>query len=363
MKTHLFCGIGTSKLVNEIPNNEMPGISDSYFSNIDADEKAYILGWIASNGLVSKKGFSISVNMKDIDILYSISNYICKNLPISLYGNKVALIVDSNQISCDICKHLLFLFNKKSNSEKFSFLKCDKLKWAFIRGFFDASGIISDINSYPKCNISNPSNTILTIIYEFVSIPGYLGNNKIEWNGNNALDFLGNIYNNVSLKSKRKYEQYIDWCLCQPNLLNIRSDKFKWTKTDKDAFPPLKSRVSDAGYDITIIKKAKVVGDVEFYDTGIKIQPDFGYYFDLVLRSSISKTGYMLANCVGVIDRTYIGPVLVALRKVDKTAPDIDLPCRIAQIIPRHIVHLQAIEVDELCNTDRGSGGFGSTGV
>jgi hypothetical protein len=38
----------------------------------------------------------------------------------------------------------------------------------------------------------------------------------------------------------------------------------------------------------------------------------------------------MLANCIGIIDRTYIGPIIVALRKVDKNAKDIELPCRIA---------------------------------
>ena len=98
------------------------------------------------------------------------------------------------------------------------------------------------------------------------------------------------------------------------------------------------------------------------YDTGIKVQPAFGWYFDLVPRSSISKTGYMLANSIGVIDRTYVGPVLVPLRKVDPHAPDLELPARLVQIIPRPIVHIQWEEVEALDETARGAGGFGSTG-
>ena len=52
----------------------------------------------------------------------------------------------------------------------------------------------------------------------------------------------------------------------------------------------------------------------------------------LVPRSSISKTGYMLANSVGVIDRTYTGNVLVPLIKVDKSMPDLILPARVVQL-------------------------------
>jgi dUTP pyrophosphatase len=338
-----------------------------FFADIDNEFKAYILGQIASNGVIFNGGFSIYGDERDLEIISKIRNIICEDIPIRSKGNLVGITICSEQISWDLYKHLQISPSKKSSAIMFPHHLDDNLKWDFVRGFFDGDGGISSIysrKSFPQCFISNNSTHMLHEIFKFVNIPGYLGYDKIEWSGNNALDFLGNIYDKAGLKLKRKYERYIDWCLWQPDLLGHhgKSDTFRWTKTDENAVSPFKSKVSDAGYDITIIKKIKTVGDVEFYDTGIKIQPDFGYYFDLVPRSSISKTGYMLANCVGIIDRTYIGPVIVALRKVDKNAKDIELPCRIAQIIPRHIVHLQIEEVEELDKTARGAGGFGSTG-
>jgi dUTP pyrophosphatase len=139
---------------------------------------------------------------------------------------------------------------------------------------------------------------------------------------------------------------------------------FNYVRTVPDAKPPQKQRASDSGYDLTLIKKIKTHGNVEFYDTCIKLQPAFGYYFDLVGRSSISKSGYMLANNVGIIDRTYRGTVIVPLIKVDNTQPDLELPSRLVQIIPRQIQHLEPIEIseEELAQSERNTGGFGSTG-
>jgi len=137
---------------------------------------------------------------------------------------------------------------------------------------------------------------------------------------------------------------------------------FKVNKCKKNAVLPSKVRQSDSGYDITIIDIVKDMGDTKLYGTGIKVQPDYGWYFDLVPRSSISKTGYILSNNIGIIDQEYVGEILVALTKIDKSKPDIQLPCRIAQIIPRPVIQMKVNEVDELQETDRGTAGFGSTG-
>ena len=70
----------------------------------------------------------------------------------------------------------------------------------------------------------------------------------------------------------------------------------------------------------------------------------------------------MLANNVGVIDRGYTGEIMIALIKVDDSAPDLELPCRIAQMIPRRIAHVNFVEVNDIEQTTRNDGGFGSTG-
>ena len=115
-------------------------------------------------------------------------------------------------------------------------------------------------------------------------------------------------------------------------------------------------------HDLTLIDVVRTFGNVTLYTTGISVQPAFGWYFDLVPRSSLSKTGHAVANSVGVIDRTYTGPIMVALVRLDPSAPELELPARVVQIVPRPIVHVHLEEVDELDETARGAGGFGSTG-
>lgn len=134
------------------------------------------------------------------------------------------------------------------------------------------------------------------------------------------------------------------------------------TKLSEKAVMPFKARASDAGYDLTAISLRNQEDEVFYFGTGIAVQPPFGYYMDVVPRSSIAKSGYALANSVGIIDPTYSGEIVIALRRVVPDATPIDLPSRIAQMIPRQIIHLDLIEAKEASATVRGSGGFGSSG-
>lgn len=144
--------------------------------------------------------------------------------------------------------------------------------------------------------------------------------------------------------------------------VDTKLPSFQYVRTDADAVPPSKNKSSDSGFDLTLIKKLKEYNNVTFFDTGIKVSPPLGWYFDLVGRSSISKTGYMLANNIGIIDQSYTGNILVALVKIDQTAPELALPARLVQIIPRKVSHMVPVEVEELEPTGRGDGGFGSSG-
>ena len=70
----------------------------------------------------------------------------------------------------------------------------------------------------------------------------------------------------------------------------------------------------------------------------------------------------MLANNIGIIDASYTGSVIVALVKIDSDSPELELPCKLVQIIPRKLILMEAIEVDSLDDTERGAKGFGSSG-
>ena len=100
------------------------------------------------------------------------------------------------------------------------------------------------------------------------------------------------------------------------------------------------------------------------YDTNISVRPPNGYYFEIVPRSSLSKTGYILTNSIGIIDPTYRGTLKVVITKICPEAHEFELPNKRFQLIPRkYDLNNKLIikEVDILDETERGDGGFGST--
>lgn len=97
--------------------------------------------------------------------------------------------------------------------------------------------------------------------------------------------------------------------------------------------------------------------------TGISVAIPDGYFGAIYARSGLAtKQGLRPANCVGVIDSDYRGELIVALHN------DTDVPQwilsgdRIAQLVIQPYLNINFNEVDELDNTERGNGGFGSTG-
>ena len=77
---------------------------------------------------------------------------------------------------------------------------------------------------------------------------------------------------------------------------------FKITINNENAVIPLKAHPSDIGYDLTAISLVKKLTEqTSLFDTGLAMTPPIGYYFEIIARSSISKTGYILSNSIGII--------------------------------------------------------------
>lgn len=134
--------------------------------------------------------------------------------------------------------------------------------------------------------------------------------------------------------------------------------------TDSSAVMPSK-RIVDVGYDLTIVDVFKKATELTtLYETHVALVIPIGFYAEVVPRSSISKTGYMLANNIGIIDPGYTGSIKIPLIKVDPSAPDLELPARVAQLIIKSYVVSESYDAtaDNLIQTERGAGGFGSTG-
>ena len=237
----------------------------------------------------------------------------------------------------------------------------------FLLGWFDTNGFInsSKVQNIPEITIECINKDNVSILYDLINIRGTIRNTKIHLNGCNAVDFLSKIYDTYTetrFFNKDKYNLYLEWNKYQ--YPQERIIKCSFYKDDVLAVNPTKNRHSDVGYDLTIIKKIKNISDdIIMYDTGIIVQPEYGYYTKIVPRSSIVKTGYILANSVGIIDGNFTGTLKIVLIKIDKSMPDIVLPCKIAQLIIDKSIHYQMIEEsnNNLYETNRGSGEFGST--
>ena len=144
------------------------------------------------------------------------------------------------------------------------------------------------------------------------------------------------------------------------------SKVIKFKAHTQNAFIPTRVSQDDIGFDLTIINISKQIDNkTSLYDTGISVEPPEGYYFEVVPRSSLSKLGYILSNSIGIIDPNYRGTIKVALTKINEDVKDIELPNKRFQLIPRKFIsNLFEVRVEEeLSETDRGDGGFGSTDV
>ena len=105
-------------------------------------------------------------------------------------------------------------------------------------------------------------------------------------------------------------------------------------------------------------------GETKLIKTGIALEVPIGYAGLIYARSGLaSKKGLAPANKVGVVDSDYRGEVMVALHNHSNEDKTIEPMERIAQLVIAPYLKANFEEIDELDDTTRGSGGFGSTGV
>lgn len=125
---------------------------------------------------------------------------------------------------------------------------------------------------------------------------------------------------------------------------------------------PKKMTPFSSGYDIFSNYPTRIWPmKIETIVTGLKMEIPQGYEGQVRIRSSMAKKGLILVNGVGTIDSDYRGEIKLLLSNIGNVPVDIDVGTRVAQIVFAPVVHVDFKEVDHLSETDRGSGGFGST--
>jgi dUTP pyrophosphatase len=137
----------------------------------------------------------------------------------------------------------------------------------------------------------------------------------------------------------------------------------KVKKLDPNAVIPSYSKVGDAGMDLTITREIENTSFSVSYGFGIAMEIPKGFVGLVFPRSSVRNQDLILSNCVGVIDSGYRGELQATFKKTNGLdSIKYKVGERGAQIIILPYPTIYMTEVPELSDTDRGTGGFGSTG-
>ena len=137
--------------------------------------------------------------------------------------------------------------------------------------------------------------------------------------------------------------------------------KVKIKKTHKDAVIPRYSKDGDAGMDLTAVSVTGTEKYIE-YSTGLAFEIPKGYVGMIYPRSSVTNTDMMLKNCVGIIDSGFRGVVTARFAKTRNGMDCYKVGDRVAQIIIMPYPEIEFEESDSLEETERGDGGYGSSG-
>lgn len=166
----------------------------------------------------------------------------------------------------------------------------------------------------------------------------------------------------------------------------------KVKKLHKDAVIPKKAHDADAGFDMVAVSKKETPEYIQ-YGTGLAFEIPYGYVGLLFSRSSVTKMDLMLKNSVGVVDSGYLGEVSFRFYKViveeanrssqvydtfnghliennhkvlnyklESNQKIYDIGERIGQIMFIELPKIELCECEELSESERGEGGYGSTG-
>lgn len=143
--------------------------------------------------------------------------------------------------------------------------------------------------------------------------------------------------------------------------------KIQVTKLKNGAKLPTRGSEKAAGYDLYACLDCESIEIAPHstvkIGTGLAIAVPDGYFGAVFARSGLAaKEGLRPANCVGVCDSDYRGEYIVALHNDSDTARTVANGDRIAQLVVMPFLAVEFEEVESLDETERGAGGFGSTG-
>lgn len=143
--------------------------------------------------------------------------------------------------------------------------------------------------------------------------------------------------------------------------------RVNYVKLREDAIEPTHGSAAAAGYDLYVPNSQADITipahETKMIDTQIAIALPDNTFGAIFARSGLAtKQGLRPANCVGVVDSDYRGAIGIALHNDTNEERIIHAGERIAQLVIIPYLPISFVQQDNLDSTDRGSGGFGSTG-
>jgi dUTP pyrophosphatase len=318
-------------------NKKFADLVCKYCLEINYDE--HMMGLISNYGLDINDEKEVIINDKKLlDICSKILTSKTPLIDISNICNSCEVIRDE---SCVIQNHQNFYAD-------------------ICRGIFDACAVYSTDN-IKLVNLHERCKSDIDRILPFAHV-------NYKYMGPNMNDILAFMCDKIHLSINKygindeKIGLYSDECIFHYNQIMKNSSIIKFKLMSDMAVAPNK-RVSDTGYDLTVVREVERIGCYIKYSTDVAIEPANNVSTLILPKSSIYKHGIALANSIGLIDSNYRGTLDVIIYKVNPNAPDIKLPCTFCQLVPFSNIHTIMEQVEILNETVRGSGGFGSTSV
>ena len=377
---------------------------ENFFETIDTPMKAYILGIVALNNTVAtdtgdSSDLSVYFEINDVEdytnrsrrILYDyyldLGEEDRKNYP---YFNNIDMLVECLRKIGDVshtadtsdmrCVIEVVITSQKIKDDIATHLDIKGCQYSDLTDFITKCYMtdVNTCNQFVKAyvekyacirndtmNITFYNEKLADSFIKLYDIPHTrskgLSIHVIQYNSVNMIDLLGMIYSNYECPY---YNNYIYGYNNRDGRDSVSIPIIKVFKVDDEAVMPSKTRYSDTGYDLTIIREYKVLtSNTTLYDTGIQLEIPNGYYVEIVPRSSISRSGYILANSVGIIDQGYRGNLYIALTKINTDAnAELTLPWKCCQMIVKKQTYSRLVTAGkEIEASSRGTGAFGST--
>lgn len=141
--------------------------------------------------------------------------------------------------------------------------------------------------------------------------------------------------------------------------------KLPYKLIHQKAQPPVFASAKAACFDLVASERGPVNGSTRVYNLGIAFDIPDGYHIEMCVRSSLAfKSDFILANGLAIIDSDFKGEVKAKLYHYGEGQPDWPrVGDRIVQARLVRETKTEFVEVDTLSESERGEGGFGSTGV